>query len=144
MSAKAFVDTNILVYSHDLSAGLKHQRARDLMEQLWLSGGGVLSTQVLQELCVSLQRKVARPWPIEEIRLVIEDYKRWEVVVNTPESILEALSIETRYRISFWDALILSAAATSGATTLYSEDLSSGRDYGSVKVVNPLIDSPAE
>jgi predicted nucleic acid-binding protein len=61
MSDKYFVDTNILVYAHDRSAGLKHQRAQVLIEQLWHSGQGVLSTQVLQELCVSLRRQVESP-----------------------------------------------------------------------------------
>jgi len=57
MSDKFFVDTNILVYAHDRAAGIKHERARSLIEKLWNSGGGVLSTQVLQELCVNLRRK---------------------------------------------------------------------------------------
>lgn len=62
MSDKCFVDTNILVYAHDRSAGVKHQHARLLLEQLWDSGQGVLSTQVLQELCVNLRRKVSPLW----------------------------------------------------------------------------------
>jgi len=56
MSDKYFVDTNILVYAHDRSAGAKHDRARTLIEQLWQSGNGVLSTLVLQELCLNLRR----------------------------------------------------------------------------------------
>ena len=59
MSDKFFVDTNILVYAHDRTAGVKHERARLLIEKLWNSGAGVLSTQVLQELCVNLRRKTA-------------------------------------------------------------------------------------
>ena len=84
MSDKCFVDTNILVYAHDRSAGAKHQRAQILLEQLWDSGLGVLSTQVLQELCVNLRRKVSHPLPVEEVRLLIRDYSTWEVVTNTP------------------------------------------------------------
>jgi predicted nucleic acid-binding protein len=99
----------------------------------------VLSTQVLQELCINLRRKVARPLPIEEIRRLIQDYLSWEIIVNTPESILQALDIEARYKISFWDALVLQAAETSGAMILYSEDLSVGQHYGSIQVVNPLV-----
>src|ERR1700677_2903974 len=71
MSDKFFVDTNILVYAHDRSAVVKHQRAQMLLEQLWNSGQGVLSTQVLQELCVNLRRKVSAPLPVEEVRLLI-------------------------------------------------------------------------
>ena len=138
MSDKCFVDTNILVYAHDRSAGVKHQRAQRLLQQLWDSGQGVLSTQVLQELCINLRRKISRPLPVEDVRLLIRDYATWEVVTNTSESVLQALDIELRYKTSFWDALILQAAETSGATILYTEDLATGRRYRAVQVVNPL------
>jgi predicted nucleic acid-binding protein len=139
MPDKVFVDTNILLYAHDRSAGLKHERARQLIERLWSSGQGVLSTQVLQELCINLRRKVARPLPVEEVRHLIQDYLSWEVIVNTPASVLHALEIEVRYQVSFWDALILQAAESSGAAVLYSEDLAAGQKYGAVQVVNPLV-----
>jgi predicted nucleic acid-binding protein len=138
MNDKAFVDTNILVYAHDLISGAKNERARALMEKLWSVGGGVLSTQVLQELCVNLRRKAVKPLTIEETRSLIEDYSDWEIVVNTHNSVLEALTIESRFQVSFWDALIIHAAERSGSSILYSEDLSDGQTYGSVRVVNPL------
>jgi len=139
MSDKCFVDTTILVYAHDRSAGVKHQRAQRLLEQLWNSGQGVLSTQVLQELCVNLRRKVKAPLPVEEVRLLIRDYATWEVVSNTPESILQALDIETRYNTSFREALILQAAESAGASILYAEDLAAAQHCGSIQIVNPLI-----
>ena len=138
MPDKFFVDTNILLYAHDRSAGVKHERSRQLLERLWTSGEGVLSTQVLQELCINLRRKIARPLPVEEIRQIIQDYLSWEIVVNTPASTLHALEIEVRYQISFWDALVLHAAESAGAAVVYSEDLSTGQRYGAVQVVNPL------
>lgn len=141
MSDKFFVDTNILIYAHDSSTGIKHKRALTLVEKLWSSGKGVLSTQVLQELCINLRRKVARPLPIDEVRLLIQDYLSWEVITNTPDSVLRALDMERRHKTSFWDALIMQAAESSGATTLYSEDLAGGENYGAVQVVNPLIDA---
>jgi predicted nucleic acid-binding protein len=139
MPDKYFVDTNILLYAHDSSAGLKHDRARQLVERLWASGEGVLSTQVLQELCINLRRKIARPLPVEEIRQIIQDYLSWEIFVNTPDSALQALEIEVRYQISFWDALILHAAEGAGAAILYSEDLATGQKYGPVQLINPLL-----
>jgi predicted nucleic acid-binding protein len=141
MRDKCFVDTNILVYAHDRSAGIKHLRAKRLLEQLWESGQGVLSTQVLQELCFNLRRKAGNPLPVDEVRILIREYSTWEIVTNTPESVLMALDVEMRYRVSFWDALILQAAAFSGASILYSEDLAAGQHYGSIQVVNPLADS---
>jgi predicted nucleic acid-binding protein len=141
MPDKYFVDTNILMYAHDRSAGLKHDRARQVIERLWISGQGVLSTQVLQELCINLRRKIARPLPVEEARRLIQDYLSWEIVVNTPASVLQALEIEVRYKTSFWDALVLQAAESAGAAVLYSADLASGQKYGPVQVTNPLTDS---
>lgn len=138
MSDRFFVDTNILVYAHDSAAGVKHDRAKSLVEKLWRERSGVISTQVLQELCVNLRRKAARPVDIETARKIVADYLAWNVVTNTGESVLEALEIEGRYRISFWDALLVQAAETSGATVLYSEDLSDGQNYRGVRVVNPL------
>lgn len=139
MSDKAFLDTNILLYAHDASKGSKHKRALTLVDSLWNSGAGVLSTQVLQEFCFSLRRRVDPPLSFEETRERIENYLSWEIVVNTGRSVLVALEIEERYKISFWDALIVQAAQTSAAAVLYSEDLNDGQVYGSVRVVNPLI-----
>jgi len=144
MSDRFFVDTNILVYAHDRTAGVKHERARSLIERLWNSGGGVLSTQVLQELCVNLRRKTAHPLSMEQTRRLLQDYLSWDIVINTAESVLEALVIEQRYDISFWDALIIQAAGTSGATVVYSEDLADGQAYGPLRVVNPLHHSGSD
>lgn len=138
MSVKSFVDTNILVYAHDSTQGGKHDRAQALVEELWESGDGVISTQVLQELCVNLRRKAAHPLSVEETRNLIEDYSRWDVVVNTSESVLQALDFESRFQISFWDALIVQAATSCEAAVLYSEDLADGQQYASVRAVNPF------
>jgi predicted nucleic acid-binding protein len=143
MSDKCFVDTNILVYAHDSSAGTKHPQARSLVEALWDSGLGVLSTQVLQEFCVSVRRRAARPWALDELRERIQDYLSWEVVVNNRESALHALALEQRWQIPFWDALILHAAESSGCSILYSEDFSHGQAYGSIRVINPFAVSPS-
>jgi predicted nucleic acid-binding protein len=141
MSDKYFVDTNILMYAHDTSAGAKHKRAKALVEELWRDRTGVVSTQVLQELSVNLRRKARRPLDTKATREIIADYLTWQVIVNGGDSILEALDVEALYRISFWDALVVQAAQASGAEVLYSEDLSDGQKYGSVRVINPFLDS---
>jgi predicted nucleic acid-binding protein len=138
MSDKFFLDTNILIYAHDRSTGRKHEQARALVEELWHSGNGIISTQVLQEFCINIRRKAAVPLSLEETRRVLQDYLSWKVVTNRPESVVEALEIESRYQISFWDAMILQAAESGGATVLYSEDFSAGRQFGPVRVVNPF------
>ncbi len=123
-SSRSFVDTNILIYAHDLGAGERHYTARDLVSRLWRERSGVISTQVLQELYVNVRRKAAAPVSNQQARYLIDDYLRWEVVVNDGESIIRALGLEERYSLSFWDALIVQAAEQSGSSALYSEDLS--------------------
>jgi predicted nucleic acid-binding protein len=137
-SGRTFVDTNVLVYAHDRSAGTKHARARELVEGLWTTRTGVISTQVLQELYVNLRRKVGKPLSAAEAKGLVADYLRWEVIVNNGESILEAMELEQRFRLSFWDALIVQAAQSAGVEILSSEDLSHGQDYGGVRVVSPF------
>lgn len=138
MSGKYFLDTNMVVYSLDRASGEKHARALVVVEQLWNSGEGVISTQVLQEAMVYLRRRVARPLSARETRDALAGFFAWEVIVNTQDSVLRALEVEERYKISFWDALIVQAAQVTGAVILYSEDLADGQSYGSVRVVNPV------
>jgi predicted nucleic acid-binding protein len=138
MSDKYFVDTNILMYAHDNAAGAKHERAKALVEELWRDRTGVVSTQVLQELAVNLGRTAGRPLDVKATREVVADYLTWQVIANNGESILDALDLETRYQLSFWNARVVQAAQASGAEVLYSEDLSSGQRFGPVRVVNPL------
>jgi len=139
MSARYFVDTNILVYAHDVSAGVKHGRARALVEDLWRSRSGVVSTQVLQELSVNVRKKAAHPLDLRATRDLVSDYLAWHVVVNDGNAVLAALDLEDRYKVSFWDALVIHAAQAAGVELLYSEDLSDGQRYGDVRVVNPLV-----
>ncbi len=139
MAARAFLDTNVLVYAHDAGAGAKHDGARALVERLWDERSGVLSTQVLQEFAVNVRRKARHPMTIAELRQTVEDYLCWTVVVNDGDATVRALDGAERYGVSFWDALILDAANRAGATLLYSEDLNHGQRYGAVQVQNPFL-----
>jgi predicted nucleic acid-binding protein len=140
MNDRCFLDTNILVYAHDRLAGSKHKRAARLTEQLWNDGTGVISTQVLQEFCYTVRRKLTRPLSLDDTYSVVQQYLAWNVVINSPTSVLEAIEMEARYKLSFWDALILHAAQRGGAKTLYSEDFSHSQLYGEVRVLNPFIE----
>lgn len=138
MSSRAFVDSNVLVYAHDRGAGTKRERARVLLARLWEERSGVISTQVLQEFYVNVRRVADHPLPAAEARALVADYLRWEVVVNDGDSVLEAVDLESRFRISFWDALIVQAANSAVAETLYSEDLNHGQLYGGTRVIDPF------
>ncbi len=139
MSDKCFVDTNVLVYAADLSAGKKCARSQQLTKELWDMRKGVISTQVLQELYVALRRKLKTPMSALEIEDTLSDYFEWEVVINNRSSLLRAIELETRYQISFWDGLMLQAAERAGAGVVYSEDLSHGQTYAGIRVVNPFV-----
>jgi predicted nucleic acid-binding protein len=139
MSGKAFVDTNILLYAHDVADPAKNRRAVELLTQLWADANGVLSTQVLQEFAVNLQRQTSLSLTLQEVQRRILLYLDWEVVVNGGGSVLRGLEVQERYRLSFWDGMIVQAAESAGCEVLYSEDLSHGQEYGGVLVVNPFL-----
>jgi len=143
MNAKVFVDTNVLVYAHDRSAARKHELAKSLIKELWQTRAGVVSTQVLQEFYVNVRKKITRPLAAEDAKGWVSNYLSWEVVHNDGVSIVEAIDMEIRYQLSFWDALIVQAANRSGATLLYSEDLNHGQRYESVRVANPFLPEAA-
>lgn len=135
---KVFVDTNVLVYAYDRGAGSKHEIALSHVEKLWLEGNGVISTQVLQELYVNVRRKAQKPISIDQARALISDYLAWDPVVNDGASLLEAIDAERRYKLSFWDSLIVVAAQKSGASVLLTEDFNDGQKFGPVQVQNPF------
>ena len=135
---KAFVDTNVLVYAYDRGAGQRHDRALGLLERLWMEGSGVLSTQVLQEFYVNVRRKAKKPISHDRARALIADYVSWDPVVNDGATLLDAIDVERKYKLSFWDAMIVVAAQKSGATVLYSEDFNDGQKFGGVRVQNPF------
>ena len=138
-SFRRFVDTSILVYAHDEDAGEKQRQARELVIELWESGNGCLSVQVLQEFFVTVTRTVRSPLDSDEALQVIEDYARWDVHIATPADVLDAIAIHRRYEISLWDAMILNSASKLGCRTVYSEDLNASQRYGEVRVVNPFV-----
>jgi predicted nucleic acid-binding protein len=137
MSAE-FCDTNVIVYAYDTTAGVKHDQARVLLERMWLNGVGVVSVQVLQELFVTLTRKVARPLAPAGARAIVADLATWNLVQPTAPDVLEAIDATIRWKTSFWDAMILTAAQRAGATVLWSEDFSDGQQFDAVTVRNPF------
>ncbi len=136
MPDNLFIDTNILVYAHDLDAGEKHIKAKDLVTNLWLSKPlPWISVQVLQELLVTLRRKGVAPAPARE---TVDAYTHWRVVENDVGLLRAGMVEMDRWQLSFWDGLILAAARHAHAKTILSEDLSHGQNYNGVSVQNPF------
>lgn len=134
----AFVDTNVLVYAFDQSDSRKKQTAQKLITELTDRDLLRLSTQVLQELLVTLTRKVKQRCSNQEALAILEFLAVWPIVQIDYPAIKAAVSVSEEARISFWDALVVVAAARSGASILYTEDLNDGQEILSVMVRNPF------
>lgn len=134
--AKAFFDTNVLLYMYSTADLSKQARAQELFNECDNSGRIVLSTQVVQEFFVVGLRKLALPRQL--LRQATIALLELPLIIIGPPHILKAVQDEERYQISFWDALILAAAESCGAEVLYTEDLNHGQKYGTVQVCNPF------
>jgi len=137
MTGKTFVDTNVLVYAHDVDDLSKHDLARDALRELWNDGTGVLSPQVLQEFYVNVTRKIATPLAKDAARLVVSTYTIWCIDVTSAD-VAAAFRIEDEAKLGFWDALIIASASKAGAARLLSEDLNAGQTIAGVLIENPF------
>jgi predicted nucleic acid-binding protein len=135
-----FIDTNILVYAFDHSAGRKHQIASQLVRECWENESGCLSIQVLQEFYVTLTRKISKPIEPLLARQVISDLAEWRMRSPDVSDVLQAIDYQQAYRLSFWDAMILQSAVRLGCTQILTEDMNHGQVFGPVRVVNPFIE----
>ncbi len=136
MAVDRFLDTNILVYAYDRDAPAKREIAVRIVEDGWNQPGSVaISVQVLQELYVNLNR---RGVPREASAAIVGDLTLWPVVENTLDLLGSAFDEQVRWKISFWDALIVAAARAAGACELVTEDLNHGQDYGGIRSTNPF------
>jgi predicted nucleic acid-binding protein len=138
MNGKVFLDTNILVYAHDLDAGMKHAVAVEIVKDMWEKRTGVLSTQILQEFYISVTRKIKNPISPFEAREIIKTYACWEIRENTSISVIRASEIEEKHRISFWDALVVVAAYEGKVDKILTEDLNSGQLIEGILIENPF------
>ena len=137
MTGRTFVDTNVLIYAHDVDAGAKRQTAQAILRKLWSERTGTLSIQVLQEFYVNVTRKIPRPISKQSARILVTTYAAW-CVDTTPAEIATAFQIEDASRIGFWDALIVASALKSGAERIVSEDLNAGQLIAGILVENPF------
>jgi predicted nucleic acid-binding protein len=134
-----FVDSNVLIYAHDLSAGVKHDRAGELITGLWKTRAGAISIQVVQEFYVNITQKVPNPLSKEAATQIISNLGAWQVHQPGVDDIVDAIQLQTRYQLSFWDAMILTSAIALGCDVVWSEDLNSGQIYQKTVVKNPFI-----
>ena len=135
-TGKVLFDTNILLYMYSRADSGKQRKALELFRSHAQSGRLLVSTQVVQEFYVAGARKLGMPRP--ELLTLVSAFLELPLVIITAGLIRTAIDTEARYSISFWDALIVAAAESAGAETLFTEDLNHGQRYGNVTVRNPF------
>jgi predicted nucleic acid-binding protein len=136
MTSKVFIDTNILIYALDKHDTGKQSRCRQLLKSLADNGIGVISTQVIQEFYVTITKKLGiDPLTAKEI---LVSFERFEIVITTLRMINEAIDCSIINRLSFWDALIISAAHEAKCNTVLTEDLNHGQIIRGATIVNPF------
>jgi predicted nucleic acid-binding protein len=135
----AFVDTNVLVYAFDKSRSPKKRVAQRLISELMEEDRLRVSTQVLQELFVTLTRKVSQPCSSAEALAVLEDLTAWPLMAVDYAAIRAAVGLAGQAKLSFRDALVVVAAARTGAAVLYTEDMNDGQELLGVRISNPFV-----
>jgi len=138
MSAKLFVDTNVLVYAFDRSEKEKQEIAQKLLDKEGSLGKISLSTQVLQEFFVTVTRKLKKPLSIHDASIAVQLFSVYPLVIINPKLILKAIDRHRKESFSFWDALIVEAAIQADCELLLSEDMQNGRIIGNLEIVNPF------
>jgi predicted nucleic acid-binding protein len=140
MRDKYFIDTNILVYANDNSEIEKNSISREIIINGIKNENAVISTQVLSEFYVTVTKKIKKTLAPFQARKEIELLRSLELVELTINLILKAIDISEKYKLSYWDSLIIVAAINAKCSIIYSEDLSSGQKFESVKIINPYED----
>lgn len=135
--ADSFIDTNIAVYAVETQDETKREIAQQLLRRLLNKQEAVVSSQVLTEFANTASRKLGMP--LDAVQAQVQLLATGRLILVDDTIVCAALALGAEYKISFWDACILSAAAAAGCDTLYSEDLNPGQRYDGVQVVNPFV-----
>jgi predicted nucleic acid-binding protein len=134
-----FLDTNILVYAYDTSAGEKHVESVRLVNELWDCHNGCVSIQVLQEFYVCVSKKAPHTIDVKQASQIIEDLNAWKVHSPEVRDVIGAIGLQQRFCLSFWDAMIVQSALQTNCEILWSEDFSDGQVLDGVKIRNPFL-----
>lgn len=145
MSARVFVDTNVLVYARDSTEPEKQARAGRWMQWLWRRRAGRLSFQVLNEYYVTVTTKLTPGLQPDAARADLRALMAWRPVAATDARLEAAWRLQDRFGLSWWDAQIVAAAQQAGCSLLLSEDLQHGQELAGVEVRSPFrsdVDEP--
>jgi predicted nucleic acid-binding protein len=140
--AQVFVDTNVLLYAVDDLDLNKRDRARAWLAACWQRQCGRLSTQVLNEFYVNAKKKFPRALTQGDARAEIRRYQHWRPWVIDHPTMETAWAVESRYGLSYWDALMVAAAQHLGCDLLLTEDLQHDQQIDAVRIVSPFAVGP--
>jgi len=138
MNDKCFVDTNLLVYFRDASEPAKQRTAERWLKKLWKSQSGCISWQVLNEYYVIVTQKLKPGLHRDLARMDIKNLMVWNPVVVDYFVVDHAWMLQDQFRLSWWDALIVSAALKADCLTLLTEDLQHGQSIHGMTIINPF------
>ena len=138
MTGPVFVDTNVIVYRYDTRVPAKQSRADDWLKLVWSSRSGRLSFQVLQEFYATTTRKLRPAMTAVEAQRIVRGLAVWRPVPIDLPVLERAWFLEERFTLSWWDALIVSAAQVCECRVLLTEDLQHGQEFDMVRVIDPF------
>jgi predicted nucleic acid-binding protein len=141
-ASTVFVDTNVLLYAEDRADEVRFAAARGRLRELWVRRIGRLSTQVLNEFYVNATRRITPPMPAGDARAEVRRYQGWNPWIVDHATVEAAWAVESRYGLSYWDALMVAAAQQQGCTLLLTEDLQHDQRIEQVRIVNPFVAGP--
>jgi predicted nucleic acid-binding protein len=144
MTAACFVDANVLVYACDVADVRKHEVATSLIDRLWREQSGRISMQVLNEYFAVVTRKLPKLVEPEQAWKDVEELFEWNPLVIDTALLRQGRSVQARYRLSWWDSLIVAAAQLQDCSILYTEDLQHGVLFDRVRVCNPFVSQVQE
>jgi len=144
MTAPVFVDTNVFIYARDAAHPGKQQRAAEWLSHLWREQLGRTSIQVLSEYYVNVTRKLVPGLPAEDAWDDVQALMTWNPQPSDEGLLQRGRDVELRYRLSWWDSLVVAAAQLQDCTLLLTEDLQTGAVYGSITVCSPFTSSAME
>jgi predicted nucleic acid-binding protein len=142
MTTCVFLDTNVLLYAVDDKDISKRDRARLWLAECWQRRCGRLSMQVLNEFYSNVRKKFESALSAGDARAEVRRYQHWRPWVIDHATIETAWAVESRFRLNYWDALVVAAAQQQGCTLLLSEDLQHDQQIDGVRVVNPFLVGP--
>ena len=139
MNDKFFLDTNIFVYMFDARAAEKAEKARRLIKQAVSTRKGVVSQQVVQEFFNLAFRKFQPAMTLAEAEDYLSTVFQPLLVVQSIQTYKEALQLQSRYRLPWYDSVIVAAAQERGCEILYTEDFQYEQRFGELQVKNPFL-----